>query len=65
MKIKRILALVLVFALVIALSACAGKSVPAGLNDDGRFIYTITRTGDPEAVPEIQDGIVEFRMAPE
>ena len=63
MKIKRILALILVFALVIALSACAGKSVPAGLNDDGRFIYTITRTGDPDAVPEIQDGARIIRTA--
>lgn len=63
MKIKRILALVLVFALVVALSACAGKSVPAGLNDDGRFIYTITRTGDPNAAPEIQDGARIIRTA--
>lgn len=63
MKIKRILALILVFALVIALSACAGKSIPAGLNDEGRFIYTITRTGDENAASEIMDGAKEIRTA--
>ncbi len=63
MKIRKVLALILVFALVIALSACAGKSVPAGLNDNGRFIYSVTRSGDENTSTEVQDAARIIRNA--
>ena len=43
-KIKSIICLILAVVMVASLSACAGASVPASMNDEGEFIYTVTRS---------------------
>ena len=43
MKIKSIICFVLAVLLTVSLSACAGASVPTGVNDEGKFVYAVVR----------------------
>lgn len=45
MKIKNIISILLAVALIISLSGCAAQSVPASIDEEGRFIYSIVRPG--------------------
>lgn len=55
MKIKRILCFVLAVIMVASLSACAGASVPAGVNDEGQFVYSVVRSAE-KSVQQAENG---------
>ena len=44
MNFKRIICFVIAIVMVASLCACAGASVPAGIDDDGAFVYTVVRS---------------------
>lgn len=60
MNFKRIFAFILVIAMVASLSACAGRAVPASVDEEGRFIYTVIRSGENK-VPAIEDAAKNLR----
>ena len=62
MKIKRIISIFLAVALIISLSGCVAQSVPAGVDDEGRFVYTIVRPGVNEDVL-VEDSAKMLRTA--
>ena len=55
MKIKRILCFIIAVIMVASLSACAGASVPADINGDGEFVYTVVRS-NAKSVTQVEDG---------
>ena len=57
---KRIFAIVLVLAMVVSFVACAGRSVPAGIDEEGKFVYTIIRSGETKVVA-IEDAAKNLR----
>lgn len=59
---KRIITLLLVVALVISLSACTAQSLQYGTNEEGRFLYAVTRPGEV-VVTEVEDGAKAIRNA--
>ncbi|MBE6739117.1 MAG: hypothetical protein E7565_02225 [Ruminococcaceae bacterium] len=60
-KIKSIICLILAVVMVASLSACAGASVSASINDEGEFVYTVTRSIG--ATPEAETGAKDIRAA--
>ncbi|MEE0947056.1 MAG: family 16 glycosylhydrolase [Acutalibacteraceae bacterium] len=64
MNVKKIIALILTVLMVASLAACVGKgkAVPSGVNDDGRFIYTVIRSGK-QTIPVIENAAKNVRAA--
>ncbi|MEE0840518.1 MAG: hypothetical protein U0L72_08280 [Acutalibacteraceae bacterium] len=64
MNIKRIIALILAVFMVASLAACAGNSnhLVAGVNEEGRFIYTVVRPGNI-SIPAVEDAAKAVRSA--
>ncbi|MBE6739884.1 MAG: hypothetical protein E7565_06155 [Ruminococcaceae bacterium] len=52
-KIKNLLCLVLAIAMLTCLCACAGQSVPKSVNEEGEFIYSITRPVNASSEEEL------------
>lgn len=61
MKLKKITCILLSLLLIISLSGCIGKAVPAGINDEGRFVYAIVRGADANA--DVTDAAKTIRSA--
>lgn len=62
MKKLRYIALLLAISVILsALSGCAAASVPAGVDEDGRFVYSVVRSSD--AVSEAENGAKNIRSA--
>lgn len=61
MKIKGLICLILSFLMVASLTACAGKSVQYGINEEGNFVYSIVRSS--EATLAQQDAAKFLRNA--
>ncbi|MBR2044495.1 MAG: family 16 glycosylhydrolase [Clostridia bacterium] len=57
---KRIFAVILTIAMLASLAACAGKAVPASVDAEGRFVYTIVRSGD-KVIPAVEDAAKNLR----
>ena len=51
---KSIICILLAIVLIASLSGCAGKSLPVGTNDEGRFIYAVVRPGEVDD-PNVND----------
>ncbi|MBR2044497.1 MAG: hypothetical protein IJ946_09215 [Clostridia bacterium] len=61
MKIKRILCLVLAVIMVASLAACAGSSVPSGINEEGEFAFTVVRSSS-KSVLQAEDAAKLIRI---
>ena len=59
-KIKSLVCFILAIIMVASLSACAGASVPASIDDEGAFVYAITRAF--EATSEAELAAKELRL---
>lgn len=57
---KRIITVILAIAMVASLAACAGKAVPASVDEDGRFVYSVIRSG-AEQINVIEDAAKNLR----
>lgn len=60
MNFKRIICFLLCITMVIGLSACAASSVPAGVDEEGSFVYAVVRSGE-ESIIEIENAAKELR----
>ena len=59
-KIKSIICFILAVVMVASLSACAGASVPASVDEEGTFIYAVTRSVN--ATSEAEAAAKELRL---
>ncbi len=59
-KIKGIVCFILAVIMVVSLSACAGASVPASIDEEGTFVYAITRAFEP--TNEAETAAKELRL---
>ena len=57
---KRIFSVILVIAMVASLAACAGAAVPAGVDEDGRFVYSVVRSGE-KVIPVVENAAKSLR----
>ena len=65
MNIKKIIAIILSVLMVASLAACAGTNaapVASGVNEDGRFVYTVVRSGE-KTIPVVEDAAKAVRAA--
>ena len=64
MNIKRIIALILAVFMVASLAACgsASSNLTVGVNEDGRFIYTVVRPAESNALA-VEDAAKAIRTA--
>lgn len=64
MNIKRIIAIILSIFMVASLAACATNAAPvaSGVNEDGRFVYTVVRSGE-KTIPVVEDAAKAVRAA--
>ena len=62
MNIKKIIAIVLCIFTLVTLTGCFGASLPASIDDEGKFVYAITRSGAEKSV-EIDDAARVLRTA--
>lgn len=61
MKIKSIICLALIFIMVASLTACTVSTVPSGIDDEGKFVYNVVRSG--EASIDQEDAAKNLRTA--
>jgi len=62
MNSKKIIAIVLCIFTLVTLTGCFGASLPASIDDEGKFVYAITRSGAEKSV-EIDDAARVLRTA--
>lgn len=55
MNFKRIICFIIAIVMVSSLCACAGASVPSGVDEEGVFVYTVVRSKSKDVV-EAEDG---------
>ena len=62
MNIKKIIAIVLCIFTLATLTGCLGAKLPASVDEEGKFVYAITRSGEAK-VTEVDNAVRVLRAA--